>query len=862
MEIDVGPGTPRLGDLDPARACRQGFGNRKRRGAQLSGIARATERYGNWRLIQDLTGWRKGLPPAEARKRGMLQLHRGGAHNRHLNEQFLEQFVQQVEGTCSGVIAAWHNGKNRSGVFYAAIPWVLQLEDPRAACAITLQLVVAQLDTPTLWSHMVNRIGAQIEYEVKAQRLKTVNRGLFRALSKHFHKKSLAYLLDTEGLAEVGIEHMNWGAEGRATVGSFMLDQLMTSTGLIQHVWDNSQFRKKTLYIVPVPAVLEFLYTAPPTELTPQRSRVSLEPPELWTPDNWGDYSLCSQKGPLLRLPPYALSIEEEVSLSWASADGLHRLAAAANTLQTQPLRIAPALADLAMELWAKPAGRGFFPVTREPIPLPPKLAAGSSEEAWKARNRQAAKHYEDARTNLPQRIAINRLIARVGSLAGKTFYLPVHGDYRGRLYTAGGLSYQGPPFQRAIVQFQRAEPLTEEGLQWVLRAAAHAFHKTTLTFEQRLAWGQENLEMLVAIGQEPFNHLSLVRAADNPWGLLSACHALAQWQENRSTPVGLPIWFDQRCSGLGHLAAALRDEPLALATSIALGPDGLMPPDVYEQIAEDCMFEAGKDYQVPLVGKEWQKGQAQFWLRRGIDRGIVKEACIAMPFGVRHVGLRSMIADQLLPACPSLKPEALFNYVDGPAAYLAQILGKRMQKHLLGNIKAIATWAKDIALSVGRANLPLEFTAPSGLTVRSGERTTSRSSFPVALNGRAFFYAHSLVDKDSKIVPRKLSASILANVVQSWDATVCMNVIGRMESLGLPIAAVHDCFATTPNHAARLHQIAIEELKALHQQPLIEQLAQQWHERYSGHGPLITTPPAPGTLDPERIGSNPMVFN
>jgi hypothetical protein len=60
---------------------------------------------------------------------------------------------------------------------------------------------------------------------------------------------------------------------------------------------------------------------------------------------------------------------------------------------------------------------------------------------------------------------------------------------------------------------------------------------------------------------------------------------------------------------------------------------------------------------------------------------------------------------------------------------------------------------------------------------------------------------------------------------------------------------------------ALLLHQIAKYGLKPLHQQPLIQQLSEQWQERYGSQSPLVSASQSQGTLDSDRTGNNPMAL-
>jgi DNA-directed RNA polymerase len=171
----------------------------------------------------------------------------------------------------------------------------------------------------------------------------------------------------------------------------------------------------------------------------------------------------------------------------------------------------------------------------------------------------------------------------------------------------------------------------------------------------------------------------------------------------------------------------------------------------------------------------------------------------------------------------------------------------------------AVAKWLRAIASKVGKTNQPLEYTTPTGFIIRDAELTTTAEKYATILNGQKSFFTHISPDETSTINTRQLSTRIVANYVHGMDAALCANVIARCEALTIPIATVHDCFSTTPNNAAQLHNVLLEEIKTLHQTSWLPKFKDEVQQRT---GLKFPPPPLSKTLDINAIGTCPALFS
>ena len=817
--------------------------------------------YGQWQLELDTSNRKAARLDEKIRQERLRSLQKTclTSHGKVMFQNFADAVCQSVMEIGSLAV------KGSAGPHYAAINWILQLDDPRQVAALALQTVIDSIAREIKWSTLVNRIGAVCETEARAGQLRTINPTLFKALTKRFRGHARSYIVTIESLARYGLQTSPWGPEGRAIVGAFLLDRVIESTGLVHIAWQYTRDAKRIPYVQPDSQVLDFLKQLPPDSHDPIAGSIRVTPPNPWSTSNLDTYNTGSIEGGLIRLPKYASTQRDELNLDWIPPGSLDSTISAANYLQSQPFTLSLPLAQLLNSLWHsnRQDTAGLFPCFRNPAPIPDLLSQDDSPEAWKQRNRQAALAYNENRTHNPARVALARTCAKSLQLADHPLYFPITADYRGRLYTPGDLTYQGNSISRALTKFHPSisEPLSPDGLDWCLRSAAAAHQGRHLSFPDRLAWGANNLDLIHTVAASPEDSVNLFSNTSDPWRFVAIAQAISSHLADPSTPIGLPIYFDQSCSGLGHVAALTRDPYTASLTHLI--PSNSSSPDLYSAIAEALHHQALLDAQAPLQNEDGsidarKQRRASFWASTGVPRNIIKPIVIASPYGIRSWGIRQLISDQLLRRLKSQDPRDLIEKVDGPAIYLSSIISRVMKPHLKASEK-LKTYLRAVARAVAATNQPLSFQSPSGFPVRDAQLITTLKQFPTALNGRKFAYHHIQPDDSSIIDSKKLQSRIVANYIQSIDASLCINTINTFHSFSLPIATIHDCFATTPNHASLLHSTLLKEINSLHQQPLIHSFHSSIQSRYNIPLPF----PCPlGKLDPSLIGSDPLLFS
>jgi hypothetical protein len=95
--------------------------------------------------------------------------------------------------------------------------------------------------------------------------------------------------------------------------------------------------------------------------------------------------------------------------------------------------------------------------------------------------------------------------------------------------------------------------------------------------------------------------------------------------------------------------------------------------------------------------------------------------------------------------------------------------------------------------------------------------------------------------------------------VIHGFDASFCHAVVERMAGRQLHVITNHDCFATLPSRAGRLHEQLLEEMNRHYS---LDWLTEMRSEIGANAGIDIPEPPIVGTLAVHELGQNPYCFS
>ena len=129
-------------------------------------------------------------------------------------------------------------------------------------------------------------------------------------------------------------------------------------------------------------------------------------------------------------------------------------------------------------------------------------------------------------------------------------FYFSYKADFRGRLYPVQQVfNPQATSNIKALMEFAEGVEPTEEGIYWLKIALANTYGYDKLSYDDRVAWVEENMKNILASSNSPLEEVSFWTEADEPLMFLSGCKALSDALEGKL--VHFPVPLDATCSGI-----------------------------------------------------------------------------------------------------------------------------------------------------------------------------------------------------------------------------------------------------------------------------------------------------------------------
>lgn len=220
------------------------------------------------------------------------------------------------------------------------------------------------------------------------------------------------------------------------------------------------------------------------------------------------------------------------------------------------------------------------------------------------------------------------------------------------------------------MLTFAQAKPLGERGLYWLQVHLANLAGKDKMSFDDRAAFVDENIEKVRASASNPLgdseDHRWWMKNLEDPFQGLATCIEIVKALDSGHPPsykCALPVHMDGSCNGLQHYAALGRDAVGGKAVNLCIASDDDQPEDVYVGVMEEVIrrvaAEANRNIHADLLTadpaklskkerKELNSHRAAKLVNGLIDRGVVKRTVMTSVYGVTYVGARQQIQEKL----------------------------------------------------------------------------------------------------------------------------------------------------------------------------------------------------------------------
>eukprot|EP01117_Protostelium_nocturnum_P001068 TRINITY_DN11393_c0_g1_i1.p1 TRINITY_DN11393_c0_g1~~TRINITY_DN11393_c0_g1_i1.p1 ORF type:complete len:974 (-),score=286.13 TRINITY_DN11393_c0_g1_i1:23-2944(-) len=643
---------------------------------------------------------------------------------------------------------------------------------------------------------------------------------------------------------------LDWNPKVKSHLGAILLDKVIDYAILEDGTPAFTKFtkiteKKKTNFVVPSPQLLELINDTHEYSLNFLQAKhfPMVVKPRPWSTCKTGGYLTVSH--PIIRLKDSKRQLDEIDAIEQMEPSYLKPLYSAINSLAETPWKINRDMSRIIDEAWEKGETIGDMP-SRTDFPLPDKPPANSDPSEIQKYKRSLAKTTQLNADLHSLRSSLQYQLRTATKFEDDTVYFPHNMDFRGRTYPIPPhLNHLGNDMCRSLLVFAEKKKIGVEGMKWMKIHMSNLFGFDKAPFDERAAFIEENIEKVYDCADSPLDGSRWWLKAEKPWQFLANCIEFTKAMRSENPyefETGVPVHQDGTCNGLQHYAALGGD--VLGATQVNLAPSD-RPQDVYSGVADIVRRRVKEDAENgdPL---------AQV-LQNQITRKIVKQTVMTSVYGVTFVGASRQIASQLKDL--HLFAEDWDEYK--AAAYLAKHTFASLGEIFLG-AQTLMDWlaicAKKIAAEDGK---DVSWTTPLGLKVIQPYRKekSTETHVTTVLQSISLKPASGM-----KVSVSKQKAAFPPNYIHSLDSTHMLYTAQKMKDKGLTFASVHDSYWTHASSVPDMNRILREQFIRLHKQPLLQNLAKEFHKNH----PKIEFPELPprGEFDINEVQQSSYFFN
>lgn len=618
------------------------------------------------------------------------------------------------------------------------------------------------------------------------------DRGLTRARTKdliqsQFRREQLTW------------RHKNWTTDRCLKFGLMFLDCFQNATGLLEIVNKFGNGMKNQMVYATDELIEQVTQRIENNALRENYWMPMVVPPIPWSEDHLVG-------GPYLtnNITPYPLVKRSKKGYLYdASHSDFSAVLRAVNAVQDTPWHVNSFMLEAA--LWAYDRDEDLAGLPRSgdrPVPpVTPEAERDPDGEGGKAYRRACWETHQANRKARSERYQVLQAFRMAEDYKSyDKFWFAWDLDSRGRMYPkTSALNPQGSDLHKGILEFGTATPvISEEQVAWIYIHTANCAGQDKLSMEDRIAWVEDNLERILATGEDFRADLwwATELADEEPWQFLRACREIYLLHEHggEGFMTTLPVAVDATCSGLQHYSAMTRDQKGAESVNLCALDERR---DIYGEVAERTRAKLEE----LAKGDGEEADMALAALDFGITRSICKRPTMIQPYS------------GTLRACEEYTDDFVREAVEKgtPAPWPNRTQFSRfVSKHIWASIAEIVVKAREAMDYLTKCasgsvkadrTAPVQWRTPDGFVVQVDEPEAVENKVTTTLDGRRLQVRYRTPGQRQDI--RAMRNSTPPNFVHSMDAcharlTVCDFLACSQDWEGYTpsFAMVHDSFA------------------------------------------------------------------
>lgn len=634
-----------------------------------------------------------------------------------------------------------------------------------------------------------------------------------------------------------------WTLRERQSIGLVLLQMTVVNTGILKITTVQSAIKRIRMVSV-TPEAFEWLQAGHARHrlLCPMRMPMVVKP-RRWTNLHDGGY--------LTDIPGNALIKDARSDKDYTTGD--EAFLQAANLQQEVGWQINSWILEQANHAWAQGLGIGSMVPSQgyEMPPFPKHLPPDHVDVTQWKHNARVIHEKNDAEKT--RRVQILKTLWIADRFKGReAFYFPMQVDFRGRFYYRSfHLNPQGHDLCRALLQFAEGSVITDDqALSWLKVHGANAYGYSKLSFADRIQWVEEQQEMVLAAGANPWGAASKFwQAAKNPWQFLAFCRDLfGFWSQGWGYVTRLPVQLDCTCSGIQHYAALLRNQEMAAMVNLVPSEQ---PLDIYT-VLTDRVLDV-------LRSNSHDVREAAMWLTLRPDRSLTKPVVMTLAYSATRQSIMAHCQEWAHARAIETMGMDSWPFKSGglrACYWMADLLFVEASK-LIQPAQAAMNWFKKLGSAAGKLNQELMWTTPSGMNVYQNYPQYKAESINLKTVSPVMHMKGKVYDLVDGLNPRRMASSLSPNIMHSLDSShMALTLVAASRDIK-NLGGIHDCFLTTAAEMGRLREVVRATFAEMYADNLLaditEQLVGQVPANVYAKLPAL---PTPGSFDIDEVNN------
>ena len=573
-----------------------------------------------------------------------------------------------------------------------------------------------------------------------------------------------------------------WGYKEKLSIGSFLINCFIAATGLVEtkNLFDGKNRTK--MYLVPTKDALKWIEDY-------NKWAEVLEPvylPMVVKPKRWevgkmegGGYDIKGTRKATL------IKSRNRKWLKEIAQFEMPEVVSSVNAMQETAYKINGQVLEVMLNAWENRRMIGDLVVYKElPIPKRPvgELATKENLRSW---GKEVATNHSLNDSNRSRSLLASKILyVATKFLNEPAIYFPHQVDFRGRAYPMPiFLNPQGNDLAKSLLLFTNGKPIQNKTARdWLLISGANLWGLDKKPFAERIAWVEQNVNMLHSIANDPYSDTRW-HDADSPWLFLAWCFEFAGFAKRGYGYVShMPVSLDATNNGLQILSLLMKDPVGAYHTNVTKTD---YPQDIYGVVAEQTIKKL----------KESGTTAAEDWIRFGITRKTVKRPVMTLPYGSTLYSCRQYLEDWYVDSINNGKPRIFETHqLTRKTQDLAAIVWASMENPI-GMARKAMKFIQDLADCCTKYNKKMQWVSPCGMICQQEYLCSKQNQVLLYLNGR-YRIRLSINEPTQKLHSRQQRNGASPNVVHSYDSSCLHKAVNYAQMVGIQsFMMIHDSY-------------------------------------------------------------------